>query len=145
MFQAEIVEEIKIRISYSFFFLFRKSCRIWDVEKYCRARHATDDIMAHAHLCSVTKATDTRSGYVILTAFPLQQQLRERSMLRYTYIACLVLNFFTTFRGKYLALYIWPVIYYKGQHSVVLVDWNLRVSERNKRKEAKGVWLIPAS
>jgi len=31
------------------FFLYRKSCRLWDnVEKYCRARQATDS-MAHAH------------------------------------------------------------------------------------------------
>jgi hypothetical protein len=33
----------------------------------------------------------TLSKYVILTAFPLQQWLRERSViLRYTYIQCLV-------------------------------------------------------
>jgi hypothetical protein len=41
--------------------------------------------------CWVTKATDTRSEYVILIAFPRQQWLHERtSMLRYMYIACLV-------------------------------------------------------
>jgi hypothetical protein len=41
--------------------------------------------------CWITKATDTHSEYVILIAFSLQQWLRERaSMLRYTYIACLV-------------------------------------------------------
>ena len=28
---------------------FRKSCRLWDVEKYCTAEQATDDNMAHAH------------------------------------------------------------------------------------------------
>jgi hypothetical protein len=40
----------------------------------------------------VPKTTNTHSEYVILTAFPLQQWLHERaSMLRYTYIACLVL------------------------------------------------------
>ena len=33
------------------------------------------------------------SGYAILIAFPLQQRLHERtSMLRYAYIACLVIN-----------------------------------------------------
>jgi len=42
--------------------------------------------------CLITKSTGTHSEYVILTAFPLQQWLHERaSMLRYTYIACLVL------------------------------------------------------
>jgi hypothetical protein len=44
--------------------------------------------------CWITKATQTHthSEYVILIAFPLQQLLQERaSMLRYTYIACLVI------------------------------------------------------
>jgi len=37
------------------------------------------------------KATNTYSGYAILTAFPLQQRLHERaSTLRYTYVDCLV-------------------------------------------------------
>jgi len=41
--------------------------------------------------CSVTNATNTHSQYVTLTAFPLQQLLHKRtSILRYTYIACLV-------------------------------------------------------
>jgi hypothetical protein len=41
--------------------------------------------------CWITKATNTHSEYVILIAFPLQQWLHERvSMLRYTYIACIV-------------------------------------------------------
>jgi len=31
-------------------FFFRKSCRLWDnVEKYCRARLATDDNVVRAH------------------------------------------------------------------------------------------------
>ena len=43
----KIVEEIKTRILYSIPF-FRKSYRLWDnVEKYCTAWQATDD-MAHA-------------------------------------------------------------------------------------------------
>jgi len=41
---------------------------------------------------NIKKATNTQSEYVIIIiAFPLQQWLRERaSLLRYTYIACLV-------------------------------------------------------
>ena len=40
---------------------------------------------------SIPKATNTYSEYVILIAFPLQQRLYERpSILRYTYISCLV-------------------------------------------------------
>jgi len=42
--------------------------------------------------CLVLKATNSLPEYVILTDFPPQQWLGERSwMLRYTYIACLVL------------------------------------------------------
>ena len=41
--------------------------------------------------CWIPKVTNTHSEYVILIAFPLQQWLHERaSMLRYTYIVCLV-------------------------------------------------------
>jgi hypothetical protein len=44
-------------------------------------------------VCLITKATDTHSEYVILIALPRQQWLRERAwMLRYTYIACLVIH-----------------------------------------------------
>jgi hypothetical protein len=39
----------------------------------------------------IPKATNTQSEYLILTAFPLQQWLHKRaSLLRYTYIACLL-------------------------------------------------------
>ena len=42
--------------------------------------------------CWITKATDTHSECVILIAFLPQPWLHERvSVLRYTYIACLVL------------------------------------------------------
>ena len=57
------------------------------MEKCGRAREAKDDNVTrrmHRHL-------HTETEYVILTAFPLQQLLHERaSMLRFTYIACLV-------------------------------------------------------
>ena len=42
--------------------------------------------------CWIPKATNTHAGCVILIAFPLQQWLHElATVLRYTYIACLVL------------------------------------------------------
>jgi len=42
-------------------------------------------------VCWITKATNTHSEHVILIAFPLHQWLNEPvSVLRYTYIACLV-------------------------------------------------------
>jgi hypothetical protein len=40
----------------------------------------------------IPQATNTHLEYVILIAFPLQEWLHERaSILRYTYIACLLL------------------------------------------------------
>ena len=44
--------------------------------------------------CWIPKATYTRSEYVILIVFPLQQRLHKHaSVLRYTHIACLVFYF----------------------------------------------------
>jgi hypothetical protein len=63
------------------------------VEKYGKAGQATDDniIRRMRFACWITKATETHSEYVILTAFPRQQWLRERaSSLHYTYSACVV-------------------------------------------------------
>jgi hypothetical protein len=77
-------------------FFFRKSCRLWDnVEKYGVATQATDDniIRRMRSVCWVPTNTDTHSKYVVIIAFPRQQWLHERpSMLRYTYIACLVIR-----------------------------------------------------
>jgi len=43
--------------------------------------------------CCLPKTTNTHSYYIILTVFPLKQCLHERaSMLRYTYIACIVVH-----------------------------------------------------
>jgi len=85
MFQTKVVEKIKTHVLFSGT-SFRKLCRLLDnVEKYCRAGLATNDSMAYAH-CMLD-----RSGYVVLIAFPLQQRLHERtSVLRYTYMACLI-------------------------------------------------------
>jgi hypothetical protein len=63
------------------------------VEKNGRAGQATDDniIQRMRFVCWITKATDIHSEYVILVAFPRRQWLGERaSVLRYTYIVCLV-------------------------------------------------------
>jgi len=60
------------------------------VEKFGRVGQVTDDdIMRIA--CWIPKPTNTQSEYIIRIAFPLQQWLHERaSILRYTYIACVV-------------------------------------------------------
>jgi hypothetical protein len=62
-------------------------------KKYGRGAQATADstIRRMRIACWITKATNTHSGYAILIAFPQQQWLHERaSMIRYTYIACLI-------------------------------------------------------
>ena len=52
--------------------------------------------------CRIPKTTKTRSEFIILIAFPLQQWLHERvSVLRYTYIAWLVF-----FNGDELSLFV---------------------------------------
>jgi hypothetical protein len=49
MFQTKVVQIIKKHVLCSITFFLRKSCRLWDnVEKYCKARQATDDNMAYA-------------------------------------------------------------------------------------------------
>jgi len=90
MLQTKHVEKQNTHFVFSNFF-FRKSCLLWDkMKKFCRESQATDENMAHAHWCCTPKDTNTHSEYVILTVFPQQQWLYERtSMLRYTYIAYL--------------------------------------------------------
>jgi hypothetical protein len=62
------------------------------VEKCGRGREATDDDIRRMRFASyITKATDTHSEYVILSASRRQQWLHERaSLLRYTFNARLV-------------------------------------------------------
>jgi hypothetical protein len=63
------------------------------MEKLCRdGQAAYDNTIRCIHIVYwICKATDTHSKGVILFAFPLQPWLRElSSMLRYTYVACLV-------------------------------------------------------
>ena len=39
--------------------------------------------------CRITKAKNTHSNYVILTAFPQQHWLRERASILHLYVHCL--------------------------------------------------------
>ena len=57
------------------------------MEKYCWVGEATGDNTTRRmrFACWITKATNTRSEYIMLIAFPLQRWLRERaSILLYT-------------------------------------------------------------
>jgi hypothetical protein len=55
------------------------------MEKDCRARDATDNIIQRMRIASwITKATGTHSAYAVLMSFPRQQWLREgASMLMF--------------------------------------------------------------
>jgi len=92
MFQKKFVEKIKTRVLYSVTPTTTptspstpgKSCRLFDkVEKYCRARQATDeDITRRTRFaCWITQATATYSEYVVGIAFPQQQWLRESNSM----------------------------------------------------------------
>jgi hypothetical protein len=91
MFQIKVVEEIKKYFVFGNvlpkFVPFLKI--MW---KNIVERGRPQLAMWHMRIaCCIPKATNTHSQYVILVAFPLQQLLPEHaSMLRYTYIACLV-------------------------------------------------------
>jgi hypothetical protein len=77
-----------------FILVFFKLCGLWDYEKkYCSARQATDENMAHSHWMLDTKGyKPTLSLYVMLIAFLLQQWLHKRSsLLRYTTIPVLLI------------------------------------------------------
>jgi hypothetical protein len=64
--------------------------------------------------CRITKVTDTHSEYVIVIAFPLQQWLHERSsVLRYTYIVCIVTVLFRL------------ISYVKGRRFILKYDYLL--------------------
>jgi len=88
MFQTKVVEIIKTHIlcSINFFFENRAVYEImWkNIVEPDRPRMIIRLMLIG---CWIPKATDAYSEYVIFTAFPLQQCLRERAiMLRYTYM-----------------------------------------------------------
>ena len=89
MLRTKVVEKMEKHILCLITFFGRNSrslCDNVEKKKYGRAAQATvDSITRRMRIaCSVTKATNTHSGYVILIAFPLPQWLHERtSVLRY--------------------------------------------------------------
>ena len=62
-------------------------CCVFDVEKYGGARQVTGSIIWRKRFaCWINKAADTHSYYQILTAFPRQKWLRERSSILRLYV-----------------------------------------------------------
>ena len=65
------------------------------MEQFGRGEEATDNSLIRRRKYTIVlpdnkgKNADTRSGYLVVIAFPRQQWLRERALiLRYTYTAC---------------------------------------------------------
>jgi hypothetical protein len=62
-------------------FMFFKNRAVWNImrENITELRIPQTTIRRMRIACWMTKATDTRSEYLTLTAFPRQQRLRERT------------------------------------------------------------------
>ena len=79
------------------YFMFNNFFSPEDLAVYEMMSKSDNIIRRMCFVCWINRATDTHSEYIciciILTAFRRQQWLRERaSILRYTYIACLVFS-----------------------------------------------------
>jgi hypothetical protein len=87
-------ENQNMHFMFNIFFSQKSCCLCNNMEKYSTARLATYEniIWRMRFACWITTATNTCSEYAIHISFPWQQWLHERaSVLRYTYLACLVL------------------------------------------------------
>ena len=91
MFQRKVAEKIKTHTLCSITFFFNRAFyeQMWkNIVEPGRPQ------MTNWHMliaCWIPKATNTHSNYVTHIAVPVQQLLHERaSLLRHTYIACLV-------------------------------------------------------
>jgi hypothetical protein len=91
MFQTKVAQKIKTHILCSVT-VFYENRAVYEImwENIVERGNSQMAIWRMRIARWITKAPDTHSEYVTLTAFPLQQRLQERaSVLRYTYIACL--------------------------------------------------------
>ena len=92
MFQTKVVQKIKTQILCSVTFFSFEIRAVYEIMwKIIVQRDRPQMAIWRMRVaCWIPKATNTHSEYVILTAFPLQQWLREgASLLRHTYIVCL--------------------------------------------------------
>ena len=94
MVQTKVVEKIKTHIL-GFITFFSENRTVYEImwkNIVERDRKKDGNIIRRMRFaCMKTKARDTHSEYVILIPFQRQQWLHKRaSILRYTYIACLV-------------------------------------------------------
>ena len=94
MFEVKVIEKIKSQILCSITFFFENPVVYEIMWRNIVELDRPQMTIWHTRLVSwITKATNTYSEHVILFALPQQKWLHERpSMLRYTYIACIVLH-----------------------------------------------------
>ena len=90
--QTTVVEKMKTHILSSIFFCFRKSCHLWNnVEKYGRVGQTTGENMEHAK-CMLNNKRYKHTLRICNTCFfpPATTVKARASMLRFTYMACLL-------------------------------------------------------
>jgi hypothetical protein len=104
IYRSKAVDKIKTHIICSITFFSRKLCFLWECEKKNVEPGRPQMTIRHISIaCWVRKATYTRSEYVILTAFPLQQWLHERTSVFRTMPALLnSINYYQASTAKYL-------------------------------------------
>jgi len=94
MFQAKVVEKIKTHILCSVTFFFSpENHAIYEItwKNIVEPNRSKMTVRRMCITCWILKATNAHSEDVLFLAFPLQQWSHKRaSMLRHTYIACLV-------------------------------------------------------
>ena len=91
MFQTKVVEKLETQISCSI--IFSRNRDVYEMGKNIVERGMPQTTIWRMRIaCFVPKATNRHTGGVMLIAFQLQQWSfhERRSMLRYTYTACLV-------------------------------------------------------
>ena len=94
MFKPKVLEKIKTHILCLIIFFFEDHAFYEIMWKYIVQPDRPQMTIRRMRIAYwIPQVTNTHSEYVTLTAFPLKQWLHERnSMLRYTYISCLVFN-----------------------------------------------------
>ena len=89
MFQTKDVEVKKNTFWFNIFFF--ENLGVYEIMWKHFVEWGRSQMTIWRTACLITKDTHIHSEYVIIIVFPLQQFLHERaSMLRYTYIACLM-------------------------------------------------------
>jgi hypothetical protein len=109
---VKVVEKIKAHVVYLITFFWKLWC-LWDVKKYGSAGQATNvnTVRLMRLVCQITKAADTHSEYVILTAFPRQQWLCKHALMLCLYVHCLSCSLQYHNGEKTFSWFIWRLLH----------------------------------